>query len=419
MQRTLKFARYLPELGWDVEVLTVRASTYDVLDPSMLEQVPEQVAVHRTFCPNPSKHLSIGGRYPGIFDFLDRFAYWFPFGVWKGRQLLHQRRFDVIYSTSPTRTAHLIAGTLARRFGIPWVCDFRDPWLDPTTEPRMRQALAGNTRVKFLRARERNILRTATRVILNTAPAKSDLARRYAELDPDRFEVLPNGYDEADFTGVSAARRTVPDGCLVLLHSGEIYPVTRDPYPLIDALASLVESGTIGANEVHLRFIGSGMALESESFRTWLAAHSMEQMVSIERRMAHEPCIAEMLAADVLLLLQCTVEANMQVPAKFYEYLRAGKPMLALAPAASATAQLTAECRAGWVLDSQDVNGLRAALLEMIELHRKGALKSDRPRATRFERRQLTGRLAAILEQCCQPAQAQVAQESEATVSPQ
>src|SRR5579872_3064203 len=144
MQRTLKFARYLPELGWDVEVLTVSANTYDVLDPSMVEQIPAQVSVHRTFCLNPRKHLSIAGHYPGILDFLDRFAYWFPFGVWEGWGLLRQRHFDVIYSTSPTRTAHLIAGTRGRWTGIPWVCDFRDPWLDPTNEPRMLRTLYGH-----------------------------------------------------------------------------------------------------------------------------------------------------------------------------------------------------------------------------------------------------------------------------------
>ncbi len=417
MQRTLKFARYLPELGWDVEVLTVRPSAYDMLDPSMLEQIPEQVSVHRTFCPNPGKHLSIAGRYPGILDFLDRFAYWFPFGVWKGWRLLRQRHFDVIYSTSPTRTAHLIAGTLARWTGIRWVCDFRDPWLDPTNEPRMRRALGGPARVRFLRARERSIVRRASRIIVNTAPSKRDLAGRYPELDPGGIEVVPNGYDEADFARAAPAHRDAPRRCLVLLHSGEIYPVTRDPRPLIEAAASLVQSGRIGANDVHIRFIGSGMALESESFRTWLTERSMEKMVSIEPRMAHEPCIAEMLAADVLLLLQCTAEANMQVPAKFYEYLRAGKPMLTLAPDASATAQLARECEGGWVLDSQDASGLRAALLEMVELHRRGALRSDRPKTTRFERRQLTGRLAEILEQSCQTAPAQVTQKSAATVS--
>jgi glycosyltransferase involved in cell wall biosynthesis len=419
MQRTLKFARYLPELRWDVEVLTVRPRAYDTLDLSMLDQIPKQVSVHRTFCPHPAKHMSIGGRYPGIFNFLDRFVYWFPFGVWKGWQLLRHGRFDVIYSTSPTRTAHLIAGTLARWTGIPWVCDFRDPWLDATNEPRVLRAFGGKTLVRFLRARERDIVKRANRVIVNTAPSKADLAGRHSDLDSSRIDVLPNGYDEADFDGISAAIRNVPDRCLVLLHSGEIYPVTRDPHPLIEAVASLVNSGRIAMNDVHMRFIGSGPALESGSFHNWLRERSMEKMVSIEPRMAHKPCIAQMLAADVLLLLQCTPEANVQVPAKFYEYLRTGKPMLTMAPMSSATAQITTECRAGWVLDSKDAAGLRAAVLEMVALHQAGALKPNRVSSTKYERRQLTIRLAKIFDECCQTGPAPVAQESEATVLPQ
>lgn len=416
MQRTLKFARYLPELGWDVEVLTVRESTYDVFDHSMLEQVPKQVAVHRTFCLHPVKHLSIAGRYPGIFDFLDRFAYWFPFGVWRGWRLLRQRRFDVIYSTSPTRTAHLIAGALARWTGIPWACDFRDPWLDPVTEERLGRTRGGRIRLRFLHWLERNILRGANRVIANTAQAGRDIAQCHPELDPIRIAVLPNGYDEEDFTGITSDAKAAPSECLVLLHSGEVYPEIRDPRPLIEAAQSLVASGKLGAAEVQFRFIGAGFVLETGEFPAWLKERSLERMVSLEPRMAHRECVAAMLSADALLLMQSTRSTNRQVPAKFYEYLRTGRPVLTMAPADSATAQIARDCGAGWEVEAGDPEGLRAALLEMIELHRACQLNSKCQHCEKFERRQLTVRFAEILEQCSRSAP-RAAQESAATVS--
>ncbi len=419
MQRTLKFARYLPELGWDVEVLTVRESTYNVLDYSMLEQVPNQIAVHRTFCLHPVKHLSIAGRYPGIFDFFDRFAYWFPFGVWRGLRLLRQRRFDVIYSTSPTRTAHLIAKVLARWSGRPWICDFRDPWLDPVTEARLRQTWMGRIRLQLLNWLERGILQRVTRIIANTPLSGTDLAQCHPELDPGRVTVLTNGYDEADFTGISPAPRTVPPDRLVLLHSGEVYPEIRDPRPLIEAALALVTSGRISPGELQFRFIGAGFVLESGEFPLWLKKRSAEGLVSLEPRMDHEKCVAEMLSADALLLMQSTSSTNRQVPAKFYEYLRAGKPVLTMAPLDSATAQIARDCGAGWEVDAKDADGLRAALMHMIELHRTGQLHSKRAEFGGFERRQLTVRLAEVLEQCCgRPAPVTV-QPSAAIVSSQ
>jgi glycosyltransferase involved in cell wall biosynthesis len=402
-QRTLKFAQYLPELGWDVEVLTVSKSTYEVLDPSMLEQIPQQVCVHRTFCLNLAKHLSILGWYPGIFNFLDRFVFWLPFGVWRGWALLRQRRFDVLYSTSPTRTAHLIGWMLARLIGVPWVTDFRDPWLDVASQEQLNRKLGGRLRVMLLRALEYSILRTASRVIVNTSASHMALVHRYPEFAPGRFKVVTNGYDEADFTGVTPALKTTPEGCLVILHSGEIYPDLRDPRPLIEALESLVNCGKIGFNEVCIRFIGSGSALESEGFRMWLALRSVKHMVSVEPRLGHRLCVAELLSANVLLVLQCASRVNMQIPAKFYEYLRSRIPILTIAPAGSATARMSTECGIEWVVDAGDSSGLRTALLEMVELYRAGALKSNRPPCEKFERRHLTMRLAEIFEECCQP----------------
>lgn len=139
-------------------------------------------------------------------------------------------------------------------------------------------------------------------------------------------------------------------------------------------------------------------------------------MVTLDPRMTHQECIAHVLSADALLLMQSTPHTNMQIPAKFYEYLRAGRPILTMAPLDSATAQIARECGAGWQVDAKDPAALRAVLMEMIELHRAGRLKSDHPSAARFERRQLTVRLAEIMRQCCHSVPL-AAQESPAVVS--
>ena len=195
-QRTLKFARYLPECGWEVEVLTVRPETYELLDHSLLHEVPASVQVHRTFCVDPARHLRVWGWYPGFLSFPDRYASWYPFGLRRGLRLLRERQFDVIYSSSPTRTAHLIACTLARMTGLPWVCDFRDPWRDgsATNDRRLR--------LRILDSLERLVAKQATHIIANTVPSGQTLINRLGSAIERKLTVLPNGYDEADFQGV-------------------------------------------------------------------------------------------------------------------------------------------------------------------------------------------------------------------------
>src|SRR5260370_42381573 len=86
-QRSLKFARYLPEFGWDVEVLTARAGVHEALDQTLLKEVPESVTVHHAPCCIPGKDLGIRGWYPSFLNFPDRFGNWLPFAFRLGGRL--------------------------------------------------------------------------------------------------------------------------------------------------------------------------------------------------------------------------------------------------------------------------------------------------------------------------------------------
>jgi len=394
-QRTLKFARYLPRFGWDVEVLTVRLEVYDVLDYSLLKELPASVQVHRAWCIDPAKHLSIRGRHPGFFNFLDRYAYWFPAGLWRGLRLLRQRHFDVIYSTSPTRTAHLIAGALSYFSRLPWVCDFRDPWLDGDGREAIAPMRGARLYFKILTVLERSVVRMARCIIANTQPSLEDLVSRFGQ--PDKVLLLPNGFDEEDFTGIAPAPRAA--GCeLTLLHTGEVYPKLRDPRPLLEAVEMLLRENAIGPRDLRVRFVGPGAGLDCDEFRAWLADRAVGKLVSIEPRLSHRECIAQTLSADLLLLLQCSPLANGQIPAKAFEYLRTGRPILALAPPDSATARLVHSCNAGWVADVRDPKMLRDCVLQALARHKTDALPSDFSRGRDFERSNLARALGKILE---------------------
>jgi glycosyltransferase involved in cell wall biosynthesis len=388
-QRSLKFARYLPAWGWDVEVLTVRTAVHDLLDPTLLEELPREVRIHRTICLDAAKSLAWRGKSPNFVSIPDRYVSWLPFGVIKAIQLLRQRHFDAIYSTSPVPTAHLIAWAVARISGLPWVCDFRDPfWSGKTAE---------NLKTATLRRLEKRFMVAASHVLLNTHVMHSDVAARYPELDPSRMSVLPNGYDEADFLEVAPSRRTEPS-YLEFLHTGEVYATLRDPKPLLDAFRSVRQCATVPP-EVKFRFVGAGPDLDRYGFSEWVQQQGLDKVVSLETHVSHARSIEQLLAADVLLLLQCHPSINRQIPAKAYEYLRAGRPVLAVVPPDSATADLIRSTRAGWTVDSRDRSGLARCLEEILTKHRAGSLGSSIPRGAQFDRRKLAGELAAILEQ--------------------
>jgi hypothetical protein len=222
-----------------------------------------------------------------------------------------------------------------------------------------------------------------------------DMRSRYPDVSADKFSVLPNGYDEADFENVSPVRRE--PGPLRLVHTGEIYLDLRDPRPLLAAAKNLIDSGFANREELRIRFIGAGPALASDEFQNWLRDKGVTDLVEIDDHVSHRECIAEQLGADALLLLQCASKSNRQIPAKAYEYLRSGRPVLSVVPVESATAGLIRSTKAGWIVDASDAAGLCRTLEDVLTQHRNHSLASDISGAAAFERRQLARRLSDIL----------------------
>ena len=134
IHRTLKFTKYLPEYGWQPIVLTADRRAYPENGSAACE-IPDGIDVARAFALDTAQHLSFRGSYLRWTALPDRWISWWPGAVLAGRRLIRQHRPDLIWSTYPIATAHLIGMTLHRLSGIPWVADFRDPMteVDPQT----------------------------------------------------------------------------------------------------------------------------------------------------------------------------------------------------------------------------------------------------------------------------------------------
>lgn len=388
LQRTLRFAQYLPEFGWKPIVLTVRPSAYEQVDERSLVQIPQGCEVVRTRCLDAGRFLSVRGRYPAFTALPDRWASWQLWGVRAGERLCRERGIRALWSTYPIATAHKIGAALAARTALPWIADFRDPMAQEgyPSDPRRWRA--------FKRIEE-SAASNAARLVFVSPSALAMYRERYPETPAERFAMIENGFDEASFEGLPDAGTRQRAGPPVLLHSGIVYPSERDPGALFAALGRLSASGRIRPGDFVIRFRAS---VHEDLLRRLASEQRVEGFVEILPPIPYRDALQEMLDVDALLVMQ-GANCNEQIPAKLYEYLRAGRPILGLADPRGDTGRTLAALGYPFVTKLESADEIEAALPDFIRALGAGTLPvAGREIADRYSRRELTGRLAGLLE---------------------
>ena len=328
IQRTLKFSKYLPEFGWDPIVLTAHQRAYSNTGNDQINEISKQIS-YRAFALDTSRHLSFKGRYPGFLSLPDRWASWWLGAVPLGLFLIKKYKPDIIWSTYPIATAHLIGHSLSCLTGIPWISDFRDPMVDEV------YPFDPLTRRTYLWI-ERKTISRSSQVILTTPGAIKDFKKRFPEIPASRFHLIENGFDEESFATAEAMNKRERDQNkqLVLVHSGVIYPSERDPIPFFGALAALSQQGLISS--ASLKIVLRATAHDSYLLEL-INQYGIGEIVFLAPSISYQEALSEMLTADGLLIFQAS-NCNNQIPAKLYECLRARRPILALTDPAGDTA---------------------------------------------------------------------------------
>jgi hypothetical protein len=390
IQRTLKFSRYLPDCGWEPIVLTAHERAYESVSPDQLIDVTSRAVVKRAFALDTARHLSMFKRYPRLLALPDRWISWLLGAVPAGLGLIRRHRPQVIWSTYPIATAHLIGWFLHRLTGIPWIADMRDPMTDADYP-------SDKTTRRVFQWIENLTIRNADCVVCTTPGAIDDYRQRFPHIPATRFRLIENGYDEEVFSAAKPSS-AAPDGKLTLLHSGIVYPSERDPRPLFAALAEMRAEGAIDASWFRLRLRATG---HDAHLRALLKEQGIEDLVDLAPSVSYREALAEMLSVDGLLILQAA-NCNRQVPAKLYEYLRARRPILALTDPAGDTATTLRHAGIDSIAPLDDKNGIRQALARFIGQVKTG----DAPRLSeetigRYSRRARTQELASVLNAYC------------------
>jgi glycosyltransferase involved in cell wall biosynthesis len=435
VQRALKFSKYLGDFGVQCTVLAAHDPGYQQ-DESLLAEIPGTVRVlrveHRPLLQRALAWRAGAGRgaaaaarasapaarapasavpsRPAVGDgrhrlrdaalaayasvhFPDDKAGWARRARAPALALLREERFDLVFSTAPPISAHALAATLARRACLPWVADYRDLWTENPAyaAPAWRRALDRRTEAAWLAQ--------AAGVVTVTPSWQRLLAARLGPERPVAF--IPNGYDEADFAARAPAPRA--DAVFRLVHTGAFYG-QRDPGTLLEALELYLGSPPPAARPLRLRLVGQMGSRFAEKLQAFEARHPgvVEQCPYVP----HHEALAEMLAADALLLVvgagggqraRATVAGTL--PGKIFEYLRAARPMLLLGDEAGDAAALLRQHGRGWVADETQPAAIDAALRQMMESAPEGPA-APAASVARFERRALAGELAQFLRRC-------------------
>lgn len=393
VHRTLAFSRYLSQWGWNVDVLTADYRVYPRYDLSSLETIPSEVNVISAWAKDTARDLSIKGRYSQLMAIPDRYQSWIVGGVLSGLKVIKKNRPSIIFSTYPIASAHVIGYLLHKFTGIPWVADFRDPMA--------QEGYPENPLVKksYLWI-ERKIVKHASKLIFNTSGALEYYIERYSSLKRERCLVIQNGFDEEVFDEIEKA---VADEKItgfedsnkfILLHSGVIYPSERDPTQLFDALSQLKKDLVVNKSNFSLRLRATG---HDNLFREMIVERDIADLIELAPPIPHKEALKEMFKVNGLLLLQAD-NCEQQIPAKAFEYIRAGKPVLALTTRTGETGKLIAGHPLSEIAPLNSADDIMSALKALIERPHEIAQESQLD-TSKYSRRHGAQLLKVVLEQ--------------------
>jgi glycosyltransferase involved in cell wall biosynthesis len=337
--RSERFARYLPQFGWAVDVVTIKPRKDMFGDTGQLGKLGSNVKVHFTRSLDPwlwlkgknPRNLAIRGirsLLMRLFSFPDHMLLWVRFAVREGLEICKREEVDVIYSTSPPHSTHIAAQIVSMMTHKPWVADFRDPW---TLNAYRRQGVLERSLFGIEKGLERSVLKKASVILANTEANRRNLLKAFPLLSEAKVARLPNGWEEFPAEFYQMGKK---DGSLTIVHAGSFYPRFK-PYGLLYALAAWRDgkapSGIprLGNGDIKIVLLGAtddetakvvlGLKIsEFVEFRPWVAIDEARRIM----------CQADLLWAS----LGTGKESSTYIPSKLFEYIAAGRPIIGFFP---------------------------------------------------------------------------------------
>jgi glycosyltransferase involved in cell wall biosynthesis len=403
--RPLGFVKYIGLYGWRPVVVTMEAESYWITDESLLADVPADCDVRRTKTLSGQAVLSwlraSGGKRGGqvrssrTFGTLrrlgaaalvpDTYIGWYPFAVREATRLLRERPISAIYSTSPPETSHLVAWRLHTMTGIPWVADFRDPWMNlhllPTATPLHR---------RLHEMLERRVCLRASVVVAHPWHREKLLAT-YPSMGP--VELIRNGYDPSHVESLDGIEPEKDR--FQIVHAGMLTQ-KRTAVPLLRALRIFLDDVPCAAERCRVVLVGPRESENDAAVREL----GLSSIVVFRDAVRHAETLKVEKASHILVLIK---HANPVydgiVPGKLYEYIGVRRPILALVPEGEAR-DIVSKLGRGEVAQQDDAAEIARKIKLMYEKYSRGTLDTDYDLSPvpEYRRDLLAGRLAERLD---------------------
>ena len=399
VQRWLKFVKYLQDFGIEPIVYTVDNANYEVVDDSLENEIPKGITVLKQpiFEPNnfiknkkvatarvsskPSFIQKTLQYIRGNFFIPDARKYWVKPSVNYLKTYLKENPVDVVITTGPPHSMHLIGMKLKQQIGIKWIADFRDPMSNLFYNNELLLTDKSKNKLQKL---EKEILTTADKVIT----VSNQIAEEFKKSGVG-VEVISNGYDDEVLVG----ENVVLDTKFTLSHIG-LLPTQSNPKVIWRVLQELVVENESFASDLQVNLVGnvSGKVLEDVS------KFGLDKYLNLTKYVPHTKAIALQKQSQVLLLLiPQFVGAKGIVTGKIFEYIVSNRPILAIAPTDGDVSTIISDTKTGTVICFEDIVQLKTTIIELYKEFKEGNLKVEPKNIEKYHRKKLTEKLAQII----------------------
>ena len=402
VQRWLKFAKYLPEFGWEPIILTVdeNYASYPQKDSSLLDEV-SGVEVHKTksfeilnlySSLNKDKQVPYGGfsneGNPSFLKKVSRFIRgnffipdprkgWNSFAYSEAKRIIEEQEIDVVVTTGPPQSTHLIGLKLKKNVIVKkWVADFRDPWTGIFYYNKFYPTVLAR---KYDSNLEKTVVLNCDNLITTSWSTKNIFDERYGV--SDKTHVITNGYDDTDFDGIELDAENRSDE---ILYAGTI----SSDYPLQQIIDFAKNSQVF-----RFKFIGN----VNEEFVKLVEKENLSDRFDFMPSVSHNEALLQMSKAGMLLLLiPDNIKNKGIIPGKIFEYLKSNRPVLAFGPEDSDVAKILLETQ-GDIVGVNNKDKLKFLAAKYDEKFKNGTLSVNSENIAKYSRKNNTSLLVEII----------------------
>lgn len=406
VQRWVKFVKHLRSFGWEPIIYTPENPFVTEHDETLLKEIPEGVEVLKLPVFEVTKYFgaptasntsgsnkpsllgqlkkSIGSFVRGNFFIPDPRVTWVAPSVRFLTSYLEKNKVDAIVSTGPPNSMHVIAAEVKKKTALPWLADFRDPWMEVLKFHDFNiSALALSRHQKLFN----QVLKTSDSIIV----AHPSVKPNFQKLTSTPVEVITNGYDTEDMA--QSPDVAVDKAKFKLVFIGILYDALNSS-PFWQALAELAAENHSFKQQLQLLFVGN---VKQAAMNDLEVTGLMKQSV-FTGYVNHLTAVSYEKAADVLLLFTpAGDEFKYIIPGKLFEYLAAQKPILCVAPLQNDSAQIVIDTKGGQVVSPSDKAAIKKTLSQLFDAYEKGALNVSSQNVEQYERKKLTEKLVSEL----------------------